>query len=368
MTPKVTYRIKKNSLHIRIKLHGQPESLFDTGIYALKEKFDAKKQISGDPKVHNYMNSTSGALKRLFVVGMNPKQLWDAFIMQSAVQESSYLVRDAFDYYIRTYKKSVSNMKTMMVVRSKVELAGLMDKPLKDITGAVMREFIATLSAHKESTIHVTYVMFKTVLNRYIKENGLAIKLPIEGLVALPKKKEEREPEYLVWDEVKKLLEIELADPKEAYFRDLFCLMCLTGMGVGDLLLFDPKYSVSADGKWFNYRRKKTNVSCVSIPLLPAAKAIIDRNIWPVRVSIRTMQNKCDIISELIGRKLKTHSGRKSFGCVMLELGFSMESVSKMMGHSSVLVTQKHYVRITRAKIEREMSNLPETIKQMMGV
>jgi integrase len=369
MTPKVTYRIKRDTLHARIKLHGVPEALFDTGISALKEKFDANKQISGDPKVHNYMHTTSEAIRRLFVAGMNPKQLWDAFIMQSAAQESSYLVKDAFDYYLRTYTRSHSTISTIMVVKSKVELAGLMDKPIKDITGAVMREFISSLqSRHKESTIYETYMKFKTVLNRYIKENGLAITLPIDGLIRLPKKKEEGEPEYLVWDEVKKLLAVELADPKEAYFRDLFCLMCMTGMSVGDLLLFSPKSSVSPDGKWFNYNRKKTSSSCVSIPLLPAAKGIIDRNIWPVRVSVRTLQNKCDIISELIGRKIKTHGARKTYGCVMLELGFTIEAVSGMMGHSSISTTEKFYVRVTRAKIEREMSNLPEAIKQIMGV
>jgi len=368
MTPKVTYRIKKDSLHIRIKLHGVPEAVFDTGIYALKDKFDADKQISGDPKVHNYMHTTSESIRRIFVAGMEPKQLWTAFLNQSARQESSYLVKDAFDYYLRTYTRSMSTIKTMLVVKSKVEMAGLMDKPIKDITGAVMREFITSISKYKESTVYETYMKFKTVLNRYVKENALAIKLPIDGLLHIPKKKEEGEPEYLVWDEVKELLAVELADPKDAYFRDLFCLMCMTGMGIGDLQLFNPKSSVSPDGKWFHYNRKKTGTSCVSIPLLPPAKAIIDRNIWPVRISVRTLQYKCDIISELIGRKIKTHGARKTFGCVFLELGFSMSSVSKMMGHSSVLITEKYYAKVTQAKIEREMSNLPDAVKQMMGV
>jgi integrase len=251
-------------------------------------------------------------------------------------------------------------------VQTKAELAGLMDKPVNGINGAVVREFMQKLSHYKESTQYETYMKLKTVLNRYIRENGLSIRLPIDGLMSLPKKVEHEEPEYLTWDEVLQLINIDLADPKDAYFRDLFCLMCLTGMAVGDLIQFTPKKSV--DGKWFRYYRKKTSNECTSIPLLPPALQIIERNIWPVRISVRTIQYKCDLISELIGRTIKTHGARKTFGCVFLELGFSMASVSKMMGHSSILITEKYYAKVSQAKIEREMSNLPDAVKQLMNV
>ncbi len=368
MTPKITYRISRNILKIRIKIYGQEEGIYDTGIYVDKKRFDAKKQISGDPVIQNYMILTADKIRKLFTPGINPKQLWNIFLNEQSKVERSHTVNNAFDYYLSTCKDcSESTVKNIKAVRTRVDMAGLGDKPITEITGAVMRTFLSSLKDYKASTIYETYMKFKTVLNRYIKENGLTFKLAIDGLCYLPPK-EETEQEYLTWDEVNKLMEAEFEDKKESYFRDLFCLMCLTGMAVGDLLLFHPQDAISEDGKWFQYKRKKTGTMCTSIPLLPAARMIIERNVWPVRISVRTIQYKCDIVSELIGRTIKTHGARKTFGCIMLELGFTMEAVSKMLGHSSIAITERVYAKVSQAKIEREMSNLPEAVKQMMGV
>jgi len=365
---KVSYRVVNRSLRVRIKPPKLPAGIFNSNLFVEKDKFDAKKQICGDLKIQAYMDTTTVALLKLYEPGMSAKEVWDAFQASQIKRESYYTVKDAFDYYIRTTDGAPSTIKNVHSVFLKVKEYGLSDTPINQITGATMREFIKKLSYYKESTQYEVYMKLKTVLNRYVRENSLGITIPIDGLMKPPRKEESTEPEYLTWDEVLKLMEIELADPKDAYFRDLFCLMCLTGMAVGDLLKFNPKKSVSADGKWFQYNRQKTGNACISIPLLPLAKTIIDRNIWPVMLSVRTIQYKCDIISELIGRTIKTHGARKTFGCVFLELGFSMESVSKMMGHSSIMVTERYYSKVTQAKIEREMSNLPEAVKQMMNV
>jgi len=365
---KISYRVVNRTLRARIKVPKLPASIFNSELFVDKLKFDVKKQICGDPKVQKYMESTADSLRKMYESGMTSKTLWDAFIASQAKQDSYYTVKDAFEYYLRTSVGAKSTVRNIESVLSKVKKYGLIDTPINQITGATMREFMKNLSDYKESSQYEVYMKLKTVLNRYVRENSLGFKLPIDGLYKVPKKIEATEPEYLTWSEVLKLLELEMADPKDAYFRDLFCLMCLTGMAVGDLLQFNPKKSVSADKKWFRYYRKKNSNECTSIPLLPPALQIIERNIWPVMISVRTLQYKCDIISELIGRTIKTHGARKTFGCVFLELGFSISSISKMMGHSSITITEKYYVRISQAKIEREMSNLPESVKQMMNV
>jgi integrase len=365
---KISYRVVNRSLRVRIKPSKLPASIFNSELFVDKTKFDAKKQICGDPKVQAYMESTTKTLLKLHEPGMSAKEVWDTFLASQTKRDSYYMVKDAFEYYLRTADGAPSTIKNIETVYSKVKQHGFQNTPINQITGATMREFLKNLSYYKESTQYEVYMKLKTVLNRYVRENALGFKPPIDGLMKPPRKVEQEEPEYLTWAEVVSLMEIELADPKEGYFRDLFCLMCLTGMAVGDLLKFNPKKSVSADGKWFQYKRQKTGNACISIPLLPMAKTIIDRNIWPVMLSVRTIQYKCDLISMLIGRTIKSHGARKTFGCVMLELGFSMEACSKMLGHSSILITQKHYCRITTAKIEREMSNLPDEVKKMMNV
>ena len=55
-----------------------------------------------------------------------------------------------------------------------------------------------------------------------------------------------------------------------------------------------------------------------------------------------------------------TGSGRHSFGTLTLEAGIPMESIAKMMGHSSIASTQI-YAQITDQKI---VNNMERLIKQ----
>lgn len=366
--PKISYRVKRDYLMIRIKTPANVNaSFFNTGLSVSLEKFDARKQICGDPKIQTFMDETEVKLKQIFTPEMSPKDLWYNLQDIESKKKDKHLVKDAFKYYFNTCKVSENTIKSIQSVQAKVIIADLYNKPIKDINGAVMREFIASLSHHKQSTIHENYMKFKTVLNRYITENGLEIKLTIDGLFKTPQK-DDSEIDYLVWDEVKSLLEVDLSNKKDAYFRDLFCLMCFTGMAVSDLMRFNPKKGISEDGKWFSYVRKKTGSKCDFIPLLPAAREIISRNLWPVKISIRTIQYKCDIISELIGRKVKSHGARKTFGTIMLEYGFSIESVARMMGHSNPIITANIYAHVTSEKIKKEMNNMPPAVKELMEI
>lgn len=353
MTPRVSYRVKKDTLKVRIKIDGLPPSIFDTGVYCPATKFDTKKQISGLPKVQTYMDSTTEAIKKLFLPGATPQSLWSDLLKQRTEAQGTHRISDAFDYYLRTADVQGSTIKTIQAVKQRVQNAGLLDKLIKDINGAMVRDFLSGLDL-KDSTIHETYVKFNSVLNRYVRDQGLNITLP-KGIVKKPKAIESGEAEYLVWDELKELLRVQVDDDSDRYGKDLWCLMALTGLSVSDMLRFDPKNNVSADGKWVKYSRSKTGSQCI-IPLLPQAKEIIDRYTWPAKISKRTLQYKSEgIVSLLVGRKMKTHGARKTAGCIFLEMGMSMESTSKILGHSSVIVTQKHYAKITQEKLDREL-------------
>lgn len=353
MTPKVSYRVKNNTLKIRIKVPDYPAAIYDTGIYCPENKFDVKKQISGSPQVQTYMDSTTEAIKKLFMPGATPQSIWSDLNKQRTEAQGSHQISDAFDYYFRTADVEESTIKTIQAVKLRVKAAGLLDTLLKDINGALIRDFLGGLDL-KDSTIHETYTKFNSVLNRYIRDQGLGIVLP-KGLFKRPQAVESEEAEYLVWDELKELLRAQVDDDSDRYGKDLWCLMALTGISVSDIMLFDPKKNVSSDGKWIKYSRTKTGSKCI-IPLLPPAKEIIDRYQWPTKISIRTLQYKSEgIVSELVGRKIKCHGARKTAGCIFLEMGMSMESTSKILGHSSVLITQKHYAKITQAKLDREL-------------
>lgn len=58
------------------------------------------------------------------------------------------------------------------------------------------------------------------------------------------------------------------------------------------------------------------------------------------------------------------HVGRHSFGTLTLEAGIPMESIAKMMGHSSIASTQI-YAQITDQKIAKDMERLMQQKEQI---
>lgn len=362
MTPRVTFRSIKDHLKIRIKIHGQKPGSYDTGIFCPADKFDAKKQISGYPQVQTYMQSTTEAIRKMFMPGATAESLWTELLKRQSIANGSHKISDAFEYYLRTADVTKSTKTGIRTLQSKLELSGLYQLPIKDLTGAKVREFLTALNL-KESTTYKNNSKLNTILKRYLSDQGLDIKVP-KAVSKKPKVSDEAE--YLIWDELKNLLAKEVEDESDRYGKDLWCLMSLTGMAIADLLKFDPKKNISEDGKWVHYNRKKTDSKC-TIPLLPMAKEIIERHDWPAKVSVRWLQYKSTgIVSELVGRKMKSHSARKTFGTVALEWGYSIEAVSKFLGHANPILTATIYAKVSQAKIEREMNAIPDKVKAMM--
>lgn len=57
-----------------------------------------------------------------------------------------------------------------------------------------------------------------------------------------------------------------------------------------------------------------------------------------------------------------THCGRHTFATLTLSKGVSIESVSKMLGHTNIRTTQI-YARITDSKISNDMNDFASKVK-----
>jgi len=60
-----------------------------------------------------------------------------------------------------------------------------------------------------------------------------------------------------------------------------------------------------------------------------------------------------------------THSARHSFGTIMLTKGVSIESVSKMLGHTNITTTQI-YAKVLNQKIFTEVNKVRGEFDDMM--
>lgn len=171
--------------------------------------------------------------------------------------------------------------------------------------------------------------------------------------------------------ELIKLAEKEFDVTRLEQVRDVFLFCCYTGLAYVDVhSLTANDIVVEEDRLWIRKARHKTNVMC-HIPIIKPAREILDKytllsqttgKLLPV-LSNQKMNAYLKEIAAIVGidKDLTTHLARHTFATtVTLANHVSIENVSKMLGHSSIRMTQ-HYARILDASIENEMLNVEKT-------
>ena len=179
--------------------------------------------------------------------------------------------------------------------------------------------------------------------------------------------------ECLTKRELETLVDKKVENERIGLIRDAFVFCCYTGLAYSDIQsLTMNEITIGIDGdQWIKTSRKKTGNE-VNVPLLPSALRIIEKyNDHPIRLNDKKVlpvisNQKMNVyLKELadicgIDKNLTTHLARHTFATtITLSNGVTMESVSKMLGHSSIKTTQI-YAKITDTKVSREMQKLKE--------
>lgn len=167
-------------------------------------------------------------------------------------------------------------------------------------------------------------------------------------------------------NEVQAIINAKGLVPRIERIRDCYIAQIFTGFAFQDLkaLTLENIYREPSTGVYFLCReRGKTGIDEM-VPMLPEVKAIIDKYaldpecrangvLFPVPSNscynqyLKELQVHCNIKT----RKFDTHLGRHTFAHRMLnQFGFSLEIVSKMLGHKSIRTTQ-HYCKISLKRI-----------------
>jgi len=153
--------------------------------------------------------------------------------------------------------------------------------------------------------------------------------------------------------------------------RDIFIFCCYTGLAYIDVknLMRDKITKGIDEGLWIKTKRAKTKIEA-SIPLLPEAQEILSKyvnhpkcvnenTVLPV-LSNQKMNEYLKEIGDLCEADfdITFHTARHTFATtVTLNNGVPLETVSKMLGHANIRMTQ-HYAKIQDKKIGEDMSIL----------
>ena len=149
--------------------------------------------------------------------------------------------------------------------------------------------------------------------------------------------------------------------------RDVFLFACYTGAAYCDLMVLRPEHLVRDDegALWLKFDRQKTGVLC-RIKLLPEAIRLLEQLHSDTRDTLLPYMNYATYLSCLKAISLRaglslpitTHTARHTFATLItLEQGVPIETVSKMLGHSTVRMTER-YAKVTPQKLFEEFDRL----------
>ena len=244
------------------------------------------------------------------------------------------------------------------------------DIEISNITYSFITDFEFWLKSvqHCNHNTTIKYISnLRKIINFCIK-NGWLIKDPFVGF-KMTKKEVVRE--ILTEEELQILISKNIQNPRIRQVRDIFIFSCFTGLAYIDAKrLKRSEIVIGMDGeKWIYTRRKKTD-SPTRIPLLSVVQDIMEIYkdhpqclnqdcLLPVPSNAKLnayLKEVADICG--INKYLTFHIARHTFATtVTLNNGVPIESVSKMLGHKSIKITQI-YAKILDKKLSEDMSVL----------
>ena len=147
--------------------------------------------------------------------------------------------------------------------------------------------------------------------------------------------------------------------------RDVFLFACYTGAAYYDLMELSKKHLVRDDAGslWLKFNRQKTGVLC-RIKLLPEAVRLIEKMHSDERETLLPFIKYPTYQSCLKALRLRagisfpftSHMARHTFATLItLEQGVPIETVSKMLGHTNVSMTER-YAKVTPQKLFEEFN------------
>lgn len=178
---------------------------------------------------------------------------------------------------------------------------------------------------------------------------------------------------YLTSEELQEIADKRFATDRLSQVKDIFLFCCFTGLAFADVKRLQSRDIVKGvDGEqWITIKRQKTNTQS-KIPLLPTAIKLIKRyadhplyettgKVFPV-LSNQKMNAYLKEIADVCGinKQITFHIARHTFATTVTLLnGVSIESVSKMLGHTNIRITQ-HYAKIPDIKVGADMAAIKQ--------
>ncbi|WP_291723480.1 site-specific integrase [Bernardetia sp.] len=216
-------------------------------------------------------------------------------------------------------------------------------------------EFVRKSTSKVKAALNLGFSLGK------IPQNYLA------GYVLFHRPNQKKEYIYLEIEELDKLEKLTFSSKEKILERDrdLFLLQCYTTLAFNEIKNLDFKSNIEIDENeewdWISITRGKTN-ALQQIPLLPQPISILEKYNFKLEVPPNHRYNRNLRICAYragIDKYLHSHLGRTTAGAFFLNSGITIHTVSRLMGHKSIAMTEKHYAKIIdRWRLQDEFTSV----------
>jgi len=186
---------------------------------------------------------------------------------------------------------------------------------------------------------------FKTLLRRARRMGKITIN-PYDLLVGEFKRGDKESTEFLTEAEMEKIRKLPLKRGSVLDIsRDLFVFQMYTGLAYSDAEAFDFAKYKKVDGAWIYVgQRIKTGVQYVSELLPPVVKILKKYQGEVPQINNSDYNRRLKEIQRMaeIDTRLHSHLARHTFATWMLANDVKIENVRKMLGHKSIVTTQRY--------------------------
>jgi site-specific recombinase XerD len=302
-------------------------------------------------------------------IGTHQNRVIQEFSIFLEEKKKSIGIRISENTYIQ-YCKGYRHLKNFLKDKLSVE-----DIPFGKVDIALIEDYAYYLKVDLKMaarSVHSIMDPLRTVIKRAFNK-GLLLQDPFFDYTS---EKIITKCRWLSNEEIQRLMQVNMKRTSANFIRDMFLFSCFTGLSYSDLKDLKNNNIQTNEGgnQWIVLNRKKTGTaSC--IPLLDIPLKIIDKyrntKFSGIEGKIFKIRSKEDINIQLkkmaqaagIDKRLTFHMSRHSFATsVCLTNGVPIESLSQMMGHLSIKTTQI-YAKVTRTKLNEDMSNLAQRIE-----
>lgn len=385
-------KTRKCPIYLRIKL-GDSISMLSTGYYVLPSQWDKRqKRLKGNSNENLVVNQALSSLKTEVLKTVHQLQLEgrqvNSHILKDRLKgkdKKTHTLLKAYKDYLKHMKELVGTEYTQPTlikyknthIRLKEFIrkdCGRNDIHLFELNYDFMQRFIdflKTAYGNSQTTCYKHYQRFTKVV-RVLMRKGYIDKYPFEGYqIKLPKKK----VQFLTIEEINQIENTEFEIDRLTQIKDMFIFSCYTGLAFKEVENLSPDHLYHDQGEvWIELVRQKTQKD-FKIPLLPKAIEILEKyKDHPICIK----RNRClpvpsnqkfnaylKEIGEIAGikKKLHHHLARKSYSVsIVLRNSVPIETLSLLLGHSSIKVTVDAYSAITDDKIRNDFRKLKDNL------